>query len=106
MAMGGTLHQRVHEVSGLDDHREDKEQPLEVQYGPAHDVVLEPGSVLRGLVGTGARARELAALAGRGPARARISRSRRAPPTGWSRPFAWRRRRRSRSRCNGTPSGR
>jgi putative glutamine amidotransferase len=49
VAMGGTLHQRVHEVSGLDDHREDKEQPLEVQYGPAHDVVLEPGSVLRGL---------------------------------------------------------
>jgi len=51
VAMGGTLHQRVHEVSGLDDHREDKEQPLEVQYGPAHDVVLEPGSVLRGLSG-------------------------------------------------------
>ncbi len=51
VAMGGTLHQRVHEVSGLDDHREDKEQPLEVQYGPAHDVVLEPGSVLRGLAG-------------------------------------------------------
>ena len=43
VAMGGTLHQRVHEVSGLDDHREDKEQPLDVQYGPAHDVVLEPG---------------------------------------------------------------
>ncbi len=51
VAMGGTLHQRVHEVSGLDDHREDKEQPLEVQYGPAHDVVLEPGSVLRQLAG-------------------------------------------------------
>jgi putative glutamine amidotransferase len=51
VAMGGTLHQRVHEVSGLDDHREDKEQPLEIQYGPAHDVVLEPGSVLRGLAG-------------------------------------------------------
>jgi putative glutamine amidotransferase len=51
VAFGGTLHQRVHEVSGLDDHREDKEQPLEVQYGPAHDVVLEPGSVLRGLSG-------------------------------------------------------
>ena len=51
VAMGGTLHQRVHEVSGLDDHREDKEQPLEVQYGPAHDVVLEPGSLLRQLAG-------------------------------------------------------
>jgi putative glutamine amidotransferase len=51
VAMGGTLHQRVHEIAGLDDHREDKEQPLEVQYGPAHDVALEPGSVLRRLAG-------------------------------------------------------
>jgi putative glutamine amidotransferase len=51
VAMGGTLHQRVHEVAGLDDHREDKEQPLEVQYGPAHEVVLEPDSLLRRLAG-------------------------------------------------------
>jgi putative glutamine amidotransferase len=52
VAMGGTLHQRVHEVEGLHDHREDKEQPLEVQYGPAHEVLLEPGSLLRSLSGT------------------------------------------------------
>jgi putative glutamine amidotransferase len=52
VAMGGTLHQRVHEVAGFDDHREDKEEPLEVQYGPAHDVVLEPGGVLRSLAST------------------------------------------------------
>jgi putative glutamine amidotransferase len=51
VAMGGTLHQRVHEVEGLADHREDKEQPLEEQYGPAHEVVLEPGSLLRALAG-------------------------------------------------------
>jgi len=51
VAMGGTLHQRVHEIEGLDDHREVKEQPLEVQYGPAHEVVLEPGSLLRRLAG-------------------------------------------------------
>jgi putative glutamine amidotransferase len=51
VAMGGTLHQRVHEIEGLDDHREVKEQPLEVQYGPAHEVVLEPESVLRRLAG-------------------------------------------------------
>jgi putative glutamine amidotransferase len=51
VAMGGTLHQRVHEIEGLADHREDKAQPLEVQYGPAHDVVLEPGSLLRELAG-------------------------------------------------------
>ena len=52
VALGGTLHQRVHEIAGLADHREDKEQPLEVQYGPAHDVVLEPGGVLRRLAST------------------------------------------------------
>ena len=51
VALGGTLHQRIHEVEGLDDHREDKEQPLDVQYGPAHDVVLEPGSLLRQIAG-------------------------------------------------------
>ena len=51
VAMGGTLHQRVHEIEGLDDHREVREQPLEVQYGPAHEVVLEPDSVLRRLAG-------------------------------------------------------
>ena len=51
VAMGGTLHQRVQEVAGLDDHREDKGEPLDVQYAPAHDVVLEPGSLLRELAG-------------------------------------------------------
>jgi putative glutamine amidotransferase len=51
VAMGGTLHQRVHEVEGLGDHRENKEQPLDVQYGPSHDVLLEEGGVLRKLAG-------------------------------------------------------
>ena len=51
VAMGGTLHQRVHEVEGLGDHREDKEQPLDVQYAPTHDVLLEEGGVLRKLAG-------------------------------------------------------
>ncbi len=51
VAMGGTLHQRVHEVEGFNDHREDKEQPLDVQYAPAHDVVLEPGGMLSKLAG-------------------------------------------------------
>ena len=51
VALGGTLHQRVHEVAGFDDHREDKEQPLDVQYAPAHEVVLEPGGMLVKLAG-------------------------------------------------------
>ncbi len=52
VAFGGSLHQRVHEIPGHLDHRDDESQPLEVQYGPAHDVILEPGGVLRSLAGT------------------------------------------------------
>ena len=46
VAFGGTLHQKVHEVPGYNDHRDDTTQPLDVQYGPAHDVILEPGGML------------------------------------------------------------
>jgi len=49
VAFGGTLHQRLQRVPGHLDHRDDGTQPLEVQYGPAHDVTLEPGGVLRAL---------------------------------------------------------
>jgi len=47
VAFGGTLHQKLHEVPGHLDHRDDGTQPLEVQYGPAHDVTLAPGGMLR-----------------------------------------------------------
>jgi putative glutamine amidotransferase len=43
---GGTLYQHVQEVPGRLDHREDLTQPLEVQYGPAHDVTVEAGGLL------------------------------------------------------------
>ena len=46
VAFGGTLHQKVHEVAGFLDHRDDERTTLEEQYGPAHEVVLEPGGVL------------------------------------------------------------
>jgi putative glutamine amidotransferase len=49
VAMGGSLHQRVHEVAGFDDHREDKDEPLDLQYAPAHEVTLEPGGLLASL---------------------------------------------------------
>jgi putative glutamine amidotransferase len=52
VAFGGTLHQKLHEVQGYLDHRDDATQPLDVQYGPAHDVILEQGGVLRALAGT------------------------------------------------------
>ena len=49
VAFGGTLHQNLHEIPGYLDHRDDTSQPLEVQYGPAHEVTLEPGGLLRSL---------------------------------------------------------
>src|SRR5579863_5802590 len=49
VAFGGTLHQKVHEFEGYSDHREDHAQPLEVQYGPAHEVILEKGGLLRSM---------------------------------------------------------
>lgn len=47
VAYGGTLHQHVHDQPGLHDHREDKQQPLDAQYAPAHEVRLLPGGILR-----------------------------------------------------------
>jgi len=49
VALGGTLHQMVHEVPGRIDHREDKSQPVDVQYGPAHEIALAPGGMLTSL---------------------------------------------------------
>jgi putative glutamine amidotransferase len=49
VAFGGTLHQKVHTVQGKFDHREDESRELEVQYGPAHEVLLEPQGLLRQL---------------------------------------------------------
>jgi putative glutamine amidotransferase len=52
VAFGGTLHQKLHEVPGHLDHRDDESQPLEIQYSPVHDVTLEPGGMLRSFAGT------------------------------------------------------
>jgi putative glutamine amidotransferase len=49
VAFGGTLHQKLHEVPGHLDHRDDTTLPLEIQYGPAHEVTLEAGGLLRTL---------------------------------------------------------
>jgi putative glutamine amidotransferase len=50
VAYGGTLHQHVHEVEGRRDHREDKTAPLDVQYGPAHEVHVKEGGLLAKIV--------------------------------------------------------
>jgi putative glutamine amidotransferase len=51
VAFGGTLWQKLHEVEGLRDHREDLKAPLEDQYGPAHEVELTRGGLLQRLAG-------------------------------------------------------
>ena len=51
VALGGTLHQKVHEVPGRIDHRANATPALRVQYGPAHPVWLIPGGRLRRLLG-------------------------------------------------------
>ena len=51
VVLGGTLHQKVHEVPGYHNHLEDSSDPLDVQYGPAHPVTLVEGGLLRQLMG-------------------------------------------------------
>lgn len=51
VALGGSLHQAVQEVSGYQDHRDADDAPVEVQYGPAHPVRVRAGGVLERLLG-------------------------------------------------------
>ncbi len=47
VALGGSLHQQVHAVPGLIDHREHQDAAHEVQYAPVHLVHFVAGSVFR-----------------------------------------------------------
>ncbi len=51
VALGGTLHPRLHELAGRMDHRRPESADVAVQYGPAHTVALRPGGLLAGIVG-------------------------------------------------------
>jgi len=51
VAFGGSLVQKLQELPGKLDHREDGTQPLDVQYGPSHEVELAEGGFLQGLAG-------------------------------------------------------
>lgn len=51
VALGGTLHQAVQDVGRYADHRARPEDPVEVQYGPAHPVTVQPGGVMASLFG-------------------------------------------------------
>jgi len=50
VALGGTLHQRVHEVPGRLNHRSQKDSP-DGPYGPAHSVALTKGGLLASFAG-------------------------------------------------------
>jgi len=51
VALGGTLHQAVHDVAGYIDHREDKSASIEVQYAPAHGINIVPGGRIAAILG-------------------------------------------------------
>ena len=51
VALGGTLHQLVHEVEGRRDHRSPKSPDTDVNYAPAHDVDIVEGGLLDRLLG-------------------------------------------------------
>ena len=51
VALGGSLHQHVHELPGRRDHRSDKTRPYDERYGIAHPVLLTAGGRLRRLLG-------------------------------------------------------
>ncbi|MGC5699380.1 gamma-glutamyl-gamma-aminobutyrate hydrolase family protein [Pseudomonas sp. NFXW11] len=48
VALGGSLHQQVHEVGPFFDHRHDEvpDQPLDAWYAPAHDLHIQAGGLL------------------------------------------------------------
>lgn len=52
VALGGSLIQKVHEHGDYRDHRENTEEPLDQQYGPAHAIDLTPGGLLAGIAGS------------------------------------------------------
>ena len=51
VAFGGSLHQAVHEVVGMQDHREAQDSPVDVQYGHSHIVDLVANGQLAEIVG-------------------------------------------------------
>lgn len=54
VALGGNIHQKVYEVPGMNDHREDTNAPVEVQYADSHTVRAVPGSWFAELMGEAA----------------------------------------------------
>lgn len=51
VALGGTLHQHVHELPGRQDHRSDKTKPYAGRYAPVHEIALTAGGRLQEVMG-------------------------------------------------------
>tara|TARA_A100001037_G_scaffold167923_1_gene150914 strand:- start:397 stop:1194 length:798 start_codon:yes stop_codon:yes gene_type:complete len=51
VALGGTLHQRLHELPGREDHRRRRDIPWPESLGPRHRLTLAPGGKLAALAG-------------------------------------------------------
>ena len=105
VALGGSLHQEVHNLPGRLDHRSDEDRPRDVQYGPIHEVTLTVGGCWRR---SGPRQRSWSIRCmPRGSTGPRPGfRSRRSRPTARSRQCASAMPLHSRSASNGTRSGR
>ena len=52
VALGGSLHARVHELPDRLDHRRPEHDDMDVQYGPRHAIVLRPGGAFHRLAGS------------------------------------------------------
>jgi len=51
VAFGGSLHQHLHEVDGREDHRMERDRPLDERFRPRHQIRIRNGSLLRTLNG-------------------------------------------------------
>jgi putative glutamine amidotransferase len=51
VAFGGDLHQHVNEIPGYRMHKENPDDPLDVQYGPVHGVEFVRGGMLEEITG-------------------------------------------------------
>jgi putative glutamine amidotransferase len=51
VAFGGSLHQMVHQQPGYGMHKENEQDPLDVQYSPSHNVRFTPGGLLVRITG-------------------------------------------------------
>ena len=51
VALGGSLHQSVHELPGMMDHRPASEETMDGKFAPAHEIEILLGGFLEGVLG-------------------------------------------------------